>query len=202
MFMKRGTLFVISGPSGCGKGTVLSEVLKDPNLYFSISATTRTKREGEEDGVNYFFLTREDFEALVEKDGVLEYAKYCGNYYGTPKKPIEAHLSKGVDVLLEIEVQGAAKVRQKCPGAILIFLMPPSLSELRRRLLGRGTESAETVEKRIAQASKEIALATDYDYIVINGDLQAARADVKAIIRAARCRQEKYPNITKEVLSL
>ncbi len=138
--MKKGTLFVVSGPSGCGKGTILAEVLKDPNLYYSVSATTRAPRPGEVDGVNYRFMTNEAFEKLIAEDGFLEYAGYCEHYYGSPKQPVEEHLAKGQNVILEIEVEGAMKVRAARPDAVFVFILPPSLSELEQRLRGRGTE--------------------------------------------------------------
>ncbi len=186
--MKKGILFVVSGPSGCGKGTVLAQVLQDPNLYYSVSATTRSMREGEVDGVNYQFLDRAQFETLIENDGMLEHAEYCGNYYGTPRKPVEEHLAAGHHVVLEIDVVGAMHVKEKCPDAVLLFLMPPSIDVLKKRLVGRGTESPDVVEKRVAQAEREIQCAHQYDYAVVNDVLEDAVADVRAIIRAEECR--------------
>ncbi|MFR4393187.1 MAG: guanylate kinase [Ruminococcus callidus] len=154
--MKKGTLFVISGPSGCGKGTVLKEVLKNPDLYFSVSATTRDPRPGEVDGVNYRFMTNEAFEALIEQDGFLEYAGYCDHYYGSPKQPVEEQLAMGKSVILEIEVEGAMKVRAARPDAVFVFILPPSMTELENRLRGRGTEAEEVVQKRVAQARREL----------------------------------------------
>ena len=182
--MKKGTLFVISGPSGCGKGTVLKEVLKNPDLYFSVSATTRDPRPGEVDGVNYRFMTNEAFEALIEQDGFLEYAGYCDHYYGSPKQPVEEQLAMGKSVILEIEVEGAMKVRAARPDAVFVFILPPSMTELENRLRGRGTEAEEVVQKRVAQAKREIGFAEKYDYVVINDDLSAAIADVNAILCA------------------
>lgn len=198
--MKKGTLFVVSGPSGCGKGTILREVLKNPNLYYSISATTREMREGEVDGVNYHFMTNEAFEDLLKHDGILEHATYCEHYYGTPKKPVEDHLAAGKDVILEIEVVGAMKIRKVRPDAVFLFIMPPSLSVLEHRLRGRGTEEEAVVQERIAQATREIGCASQYDYIVVNGELSDAVADVKAILRAESCKTEKSKTIIQEVL--
>ncbi len=198
--MKKGTLFVVSGPSGCGKGTILREVLKNPNLYYSVSATTREMRDGEVDGVNYHFMTNAAFEDLLKHDGILEYAAYCEHYYGTPKKPVEDNLAAGNDVILEIEVVGAMKIRKVRPDAVFLFIMPPSLSVLEHRLRGRGTEKEEVVQERIAQATREIGCANQYDYIVVNAELSEAVADVKAILCAESCKTEKCKTIIQEVL--
>ena len=198
--MKRGTLFVVSGPSGCGKGTILAEIRKDPGVFISVSATTRCMRPGETDGVSYHFLTREKFESLIRNDGVLEYAEYCGNYYGTPRQPVEEHLAAGENVILEIEVVGAMKIREKCPEAVFLFIAPPSLSELERRLRKRGTEAEEVIQNRVAQATREILCAKDYDYVVRNGELADAIADVKAILRAESMKIAKNQMIIDEVL--
>ena len=198
--MKRGTLFVVSGPSGCGKGTILAEIRKDPGVFISVSATTRGMRPGETDGVSYHFLTREKFESLIRNDGVLEYAEYCGNYYGTPRQPVEEHLAAGENVILEIGVVGAMKIREKCPEAVFLFIAPPSLSELERRLRKRGTEAEEVIQNRVAQATREILCAKDYDYVVRNGELADAIADVKAILRAESMKIAKNQMIIDEVL--
>lgn len=198
--MKKGTLFVVSGPSGCGKGTILAEILKNPNIYYSVSATTRGMRPGEVDGVNYHFFTREQFEQLVQEDGVLEYAEYCHNYYGTLRKPVEEHLNAGQDVILEIEVVGAMKIREKCPEAVFVFILPPSLTELERRLHKRGTETEEVVQNRVAQAEREIRCAESYDYVVVNGALEDAVQDLDAIIRAESCKRKKNQYKIDEVL--
>ncbi len=198
--MKRGTLFVISGPSGCGKGTILQEVMRDADVYFSVSATTRQMRPGEVDGVNYRFMTNEAFESLIEQDGFLEYAGYCDHYYGTPRQPVEEHLAAGQNVLLEIEVVGAAKIREKCPEAVFLFIMPPSLSELERRLHKRATEPEDIVQQRVAQAAREISCAKAYDYIVVNGELSEAVAEVEAILRAESCRGINKEELIREVL--
>lgn len=198
--MNKGLLIVVSGPSGCGKGTMLAEILKSDKFFYSVSATTRSPRPGEIDGVNYYFHSRESFEKLINEDGMLEYAEFCGNYYGTPRKPVEDMLAEGKHVILEIEVQGAMKVMEKCPEAIFVFILPPSLKELRRRLHKRGTETEEVIEKRLSEAAGEIRQAYRYDYTVINGELSAAVDDLKAIIRAEELNAENFPNYIDEVL--
>ncbi|MCI7767549.1 MAG: guanylate kinase [Oscillospiraceae bacterium] len=180
--MSKGLLIVVSAPSGCGKGTVLAEVLKRDNFYYSVSATTRPPRPEDVDGVTYHFLTREKFEELIASGGVLEYAEYCGNYYGTPKKAVEDKLSEGKDVILEIEVQGAMKIKELCPEAVFIFILPPSLETLRERLEKRGTETAEVINKRVAEAKGEIEKSYNYDYVIVNDDLSEAVSDfIKAV---------------------
>ena len=189
---KQGLLLVVSGPSGCGKGTVLGRLLESRrDVFYSVSATTRAPRPGEENGVQYFFLTREEFEREAAAGGMLEHAEYCGNCYGTPKRPVMERCARGEHVILEIEVQGARQVKQAVPGAVSIFIMPPSLDELRRRLTGRQTEDEATVERRLSAAAEEMALAGQYDYIVINDDVSEAAADVAAIIRAEQCRASR-----------
>lgn len=186
--MNKGLLIVLSGPSGCGKGTIVQEILKNGDCAVSISATTRQPRDGEEDHVHYHFITREEFERRIAHDGLLEYAEYCDNYYGTPRAEVEAMRASGKHVILEIEVQGAFQVRERCPEAILVFTIPPSIAELRRRLNKRGTESAEIIEKRIARAQEELPLAKHYDYVVLNDALEDAVADFRAIIRTESMR--------------
>lgn len=198
--MSKGMLIVISGPSGCGKGTILAEILKDERFFFSISATTRDARPGEIDGVNYHFLTKGKFEELIENDGMLEYASYCDNYYGTPRKPVEDMLNEGKHVILEIEVQGAMKIKEKCPDAKFIFILPPSIKELRRRLNKRGTETEEVIEKRLSEATGEIKKAYKYDYALINGELSVAVDDLLAIIRAEELNLKNTNEIIDEVL--
>ncbi len=198
--MSNGTLFIVSGPSGCGKGTVLAEILKQDNVYYSVSATTRAPRPGEINGVNYHFLSKDEFEKLIENGGMLEYANYCGNYYGTPKKPVEDMLAEGKNVILEIEVQGALKVMEKCPEAVSVFILPPSLKELRRRLHKRGTETEEVIEKRIGEAAGEIRKAVNYDYVMINGELEIAVSDLLSIINSQKLKKENSEYLIDEVL--
>lgn len=182
----KGMLYVVSAPSGCGKGTILERILSDGEYYYSVSATTRAPREGEVDGVNYLFKTRTEFEELIASDGILEYAEYCGNYYGTPLQPIQDCINSGRDVILEIEVQGALKVKEKCPEAVLIFILPPSIEELRRRLSKRGTEAEEVIQKRCDAAEKEIEQSVHYDFVMTNADLDDAVSDLSAILRSAK----------------
>lgn len=198
--MSKGLLIVVSAPSGCGKGTILSQVLKNEQFYYSVSATTRQPREGEIDGINYHFMNRLHFEELIQGNGMLEYAEYCDNYYGTPRKQVEAKLNEGKDVILEIEVEGAMKVKQSCPDAVFLFILPPSMSELRRRLDKRGTENEQTIEKRIAKAVSEIKAAQEYDYIMINADLAKAVQDFLAIIDVEKLTKKRSMNKINEVL--
>lgn len=187
--MCKGKLFILTGPSGVGKGTVLARVREQlPELYLSISATTREPRAGEVDGVNYYFLTKEQFEQKIAENGFLEHAQFSGNHYGTPAAPVDEKLEAGKNVMLEIEVQGAMQVKQQRPETVRIFIAPPSFEELEHRLRGRGTESEEKVCKRLETAKHELTLAQDFDYIVVNREVEQAAADVLAIIRAEGCR--------------
>jgi guanylate kinase len=187
----KGLLVVVSGPSGTGKGTVIRQILQDyPQVRLSVSATTRQPREGEEHGVHYFFVTRDEFEQMIAEEQVLEYAEYCGRYYGTPKSPIDGWRSEGSDVLLEIEVQGGAQVKEKCPDCVTIFLLPPSMEELEKRLRGRGTEDEETIQKRLATAKEELKCAEDYDYCVVNHDVEKTAAEIMEILDTVRKAQQ------------
>ena len=199
--MNKGILYVVSAPSGCGKGTILEAVLKNnPNIFYSVSATTRNAREGEKNGVNYYFHTKEEFEELINSNGMLEHACFCENYYGTPRKQVEEKLAQGKDVILEIETNGAMQIRKNCPEAVLIFILPPSVKELYRRLNKRGTESEDVIEKRVSQAEGEIKKAINYDYILVNGELQDAIDDFESIIRATKLTTNNNINKINEVL--
>lgn len=200
MKMNKGRLIVFSAPSGCGKGTMLAEILKDRNFAVSVSATTRAPREGEQDGVNYYFLSKGDFLQKVADSEFLEYAEFCDNYYGTLISDVEGKLSEGVNVILEIEVQGAMKIREKRPDALFIFVLPPSVGELRRRLKKRGTETDEVIEKRVAQAATEISYAKNYDYVIVNDALEDAVSDFFAITRAEKLKVGFSENTINEVL--
>lgn len=185
---QKGVLVVFSGPSGSGKGTVLAEYFKGhPEAAFSVSATTRRPRPGETDGVDYHFVTRERFEEMIREGEVLEYTQYNGNYYGSPAGPIREALDQGRDIVLEIEVEGAMQVREKFPEALLIFVMPPSFAELRRRLTGRGTESPAEIAGRLEAARREIALAPRYDFVLVNDQVEPAARRLGEIISAAKC---------------
>ena len=186
---RKGQLIVLSGPSGVGKSTVISELLSERgDIYFSVSFTTRAPRVGEADGVNYNFVTREQFEAMIARDELLEYAEYVNNYYGTSLKVIQEKLDAGIDVLLDIEVQGAAKVRAKCPEAVLIFIIPPSFEELSRRLHGRNTDGEEVIAGRLKKAREEYQEIPKYDYLVVNDKVSAAAAEIIAVLTAESCR--------------
>ncbi len=185
----KGALIIFSAPSGCGKDTLLRELFsRDTNNEFvlSRSMTTRLPRNDERDGVDYYFVTRPRFEELIEQDRLIEYAEYNGNYYGTPKDPVEKWLNEGKVVFLEIEVQGASKVREKCPEAVSIFVLPPSLEELERRLRNRQTDSPETIAKRIALAPGEIARSREFDYNVVNDELERATDELYNIVKTIK----------------
>ena len=193
--MKKGLLIVISGASGTGKGTVCKELLaRERGVAFSVSATSRAPREGEQDGREYYFRTRAEFEAMIAEGAFLEYADVYGNYYGTPLAPIEARRSAGEDILLEIDTQGALNVMERCPDGTFIFLLPPSLEELRRRITGRGTESKESLARRLAAARDEIRLGRRYRYAVLNDTVENAAAQIQTILAAERLRADMNPS--------
>ena len=192
--MKKELLIVISGASGTGKGTVCKELLaRERGVAFSVSATSRAPREGEQDGREYYFRTRAEFEAMIAEGAFLEYADVYGNYYGTPLAPIEARRSAGEDILLEIDTQGALNVMERCPDGTFIFLLPPSLEELRRRITGRGTESEESLARRLAAARDEIRLGRRYRYAVLNDTVEDATARIQTILAAERLRADMNP---------
>ena len=199
--MSKGKLFIVSGPSGSGKDTILQGVFKKhPEIKLSISSITRAMRVGEVEGEKYHFISRDEFEELLKNDMLLEHNVFVGNYYGTPKAPVEACLMGGDDMILEIDVNGAAQVREKMPEAISIFIMPPSFEVLKNRLSGRGTETEEVVEQRMTAALGEIARAKEYDYIVINDQLDVAIDDLLSIILSERLRINRQKQIIDEVL--
>ncbi|ADU74009.1 guanylate kinase [Acetivibrio thermocellus AD2] len=194
---REGLLVVVSGPSGAGKGTLLN-LLKDSgddNIRFSVSATTRAPRVGEVDGVNYFFKTKEEFMLMIENDELFEWVEYCDNFYGTPKKYIEDTIKGGYDCLLEIEVEGAAKVMKAYPECVSVFILPPSFEELRRRIEKRGTEDVEVVNKRLERAKKEIAYASNYDYIIVNDNLKDAVEGLRSIIKAEKLKLKRNRDV-------
>ena len=201
--MSRGLLLVISGPAGSGKGTVIKYLMeKEQNIAYSVSATTRAPRPGEVDGVNYHFITVDDFKSRIEQGGILEYTEYCGNFYGTPKKEAEEVLDAGKNLILEIEVEGAMNVKKLCPDAVLIMLLPPSHAEQERRLRGRGTEPEDKILARLAQAREEIKQLGIYDYIVYNKDGAAEECayDISSIIRAERLSRRRNPDAERKFL--
>lgn len=198
---KRGMLMILSGPSGCGKGTVLQSLLnKRDDTVVSVSVTTRAARPGEQDGVHYFFRSREEFERMIQNDELLEYAEYNGNYYGTPLPPIERWLEQGKNVVLEIEVQGAEKVMRKLPDAVSLFIVPPSMENLEQRLRGRGTETEEVILGRLAAAKREFAAAKLYQYIVCNDTVEHAVAQIETVLQAETMRYTRMQDILTEVV--
>ena len=198
--MSLGCLIVVSGPSGTGKGTVCSALLSaHPEIAYSISATTRSPREGERHGVNYYFLTKPVFETMISEGELLEWATVYGNYYGTPLQPIKEKLAAGQDILLEIDTQGALKVQERFPDGVFIFLLPPSLMELERRIRGRGTEDEASLACRLQAAQKEIGVAQQYHYVVVNDEVKTAVAKIVAILTAEHCRVEGNQDLLRMV---
>ena len=201
---RQGILIVVSGFSGAGKGTVMKELLKQYDNYtLSISATTRNPREGEVDGREYFFKTKEEFEKMIAQEELIEYARYVENYYGTPRVYVEEQLSAGKDVILEIEIQGALKVKEKFPDTLLLFVTPPNATILKERLIGRGTETMEVIESRMARAAEEALVMPQYDYLIVNDELQACVEEMHSIIQGEhrRCarNQSMIDQITNEL---
>lgn len=200
MIDKKGLLLVISGPSGAGKGTICKKLVQDnEGIKLSVSATTRKPREGEVEGVSYYFKTKEEFESMIGESEFLEYARIYDNFYGTPKKQIFEELERGNDVILEIEMQGAMQIKKVCPEAVFIFIIPPSLEELKNRIISRGTETVEQIEKRFKSAFGEIKLLGDYDYFVVNERVDEAVEEVVSIICAEKSRVTRYK---KEIFEL
>lgn len=198
-----GQIIVISAPSGAGKGTVIQKLLENDNKtrWLSVSATSRAPREGEKEGVNYYYLTEEEFKKKMKENYFLEYTNYAGNYYGTPKEFIKEKIENGIDVILEIEIEGATNIKKLIPEALFIFIMPPSLKELVRRLKGRGTESNDKILKRFHEAYKEINEVTKYNYVVVNDSIENAVEKIESIIKAERCRVDRIEEVfldTKE----
>ncbi|MDF2723556.1 MAG: guanylate kinase [Paenibacillus sp.] len=197
----KGLLIVLSGPSGVGKGTVCSMLRKtSPDLVYSVSATTRSPRAGEVEGVNYFFKTIEQFRNMIDHDELLEWAQYVSNYYGTPRSFVYDTIQAGKDIILEIDVQGALKVKEKFPEGVFIFLMPPSLGELRSRIEGRGTETTDTIVSRLSVAADEIKLLEHYDYAVVNDEVELACSRIRSIITAEHCKRDRILPVVKSLL--
>lgn len=200
--MQKGLLIVVSSPSGGGKGTILKALFeRNSNLKMSVSATTRAPRPGEQNGVHYYFISKEEFQQNVDNNAMLEYAQYCGNYYGTPKAPIEAWLNAGYDVVLEIEVQGGRQIKAVAPDCVSLFILPPSLEVLEQRLRGRGTEANEIIERRLAEAKNEISALPDYDYVILNDTVNQAVLDIETIITAEKLRVSRDKNIVERILN-
>ncbi len=200
--MNKGGVFVVAGPSGSGKDTLFKELFKrKPEIKFSISSITRPMRVGEVEGEKYNFITREKFLNMLENDELLEYNEYIGNYYGTPKAPVIAAIEKGEDILIEVDVNGAKEICQKLPEAITVFIMPPSYKELKRRLSGRGTETQDLIDKRMKEALNEIARATEFDYIVVNDDIDTAVDDIIEVMSSSRLTLKRQKNLIDGVLS-
>ncbi|AIF43813.1 guanylate kinase [Virgibacillus sp. SK37] len=201
MIEEKGILFVLSGPSGVGKGTVRKELFNQAtDLKYSISMTTRDIRPGEENGVDYFYKSREEFENLIKNNQLLEYAKYVNNYYGTPRAYVEEMLEAGYDVFLEIEVQGALQVKENFPEGVFIFLFPPSLEELKNRIINRGTETSELVLNRLKEARNEIEMMDAYDYVVVNDQVELAVEKVQSIIQSEHLKRERIAKQYKKLL--
>lgn len=199
----KGSLIVISAPSGTGKGAILADFNEkyfDDKIIYSISATTRSPRPGEEHGVNYYYISKDEFKSKISQGGFLEFAEFCDNFYGTPKDAVMNALENGVDVILEIETVGARKVKKNYPEAVMVFVLPPSMEELKSRLVGRGTETEESVNKRLEAAKNELKLASEYDYVIVNDVVEDASYELNLIIKSQRLKTVNNKNIINEVL--
>lgn len=198
---QRGLLVVISGPSGTGKGTVCKKLLSlRNNIRYSVSATTRKPREGEVEGKNYFFITESQFLDMLEKDALIEWDKYCENYYGTPKVFVDQCLDEGTDVILEITVEGAIEIKQKYPECVLVFIVPPSLEELRRRIESRATECCDVIEKRLEQATNELKYVSKYDYLILNDSVDDAVIDIEKVLDAERLKPSRNVDLIDNLI--
>ncbi|AKG04629.1 MULTISPECIES: guanylate kinase [Salimicrobium] len=201
MIKEKGILFVLSGPSGVGKGTVRKALFEqDTDLRYSISMTTRAPREGEKDGVDYFFKTRNEFEKLISEGELIEYAEYANNYYGTPKAYVQQTLEEGKDVFLEIEVNGALQVRENFPEGVFVFLIPPSLEELKDRIVNRGTETEEKIKARLEAARDEIDMMDNYDYVIVNDNVDHAVSKVQSVVLSEHCKRSRVAKQYKQAL--
>ncbi|MGZ4032270.1 MAG: guanylate kinase [Tumebacillaceae bacterium] len=199
--VQKGLLIVLSGPSGAGKGTVCKAMLPTmTTTNYSVSCTTRSPREGEVEGVNYFFKSVEEFKGMIERDELLEWAEVYTNFYGTPRKYVDETLEAGENVLLEIDIQGALQVKKKFPNGVFIFLIPPSLDELRSRILGRGSETEESFNRRFGAASDEMSYISEYDYVVVNDEVENAAAKIKSIITAEKCNVKRNLEYYNELI--
>lgn len=196
----KGLLLIVCGPSGVGKGTVCKRLVEEnPKIVLSISATTRKPRTGEVDGIHYYFKTEQDFKSMIDQNELLEWAVYCNNYYGTPKQYTNEMLLQGKDVILEIDVQGALNVKSHYPDGVLVFILPPSMQELRNRIVDRGTENEEVIKKRLDRAMHEISYIDQYNYVIVNDDLENAVQCLKSIIIAEKCKTERNKDVIKGV---
>lgn len=201
--MSKGKLLVISGPSGVGKGTIVNKLMEMRNdMCFSVSATTRAPRAGEVEGKSYFFVSRERFQEMIRQEELLEYAQFVDNYYGTPKSYVEEKLESGMNVILDIEVQGARNIVNAVPDAISVYVLPPSFDELEHRLRGRGTESEEQIQGRLKRAVEEARMADFYRYIIVNDNVEHAASELDALLTAEKCSYDDRKNILKEVFKL
>lgn len=198
MEINHGLLIVLSGPSGAGKGTLCQELLRQmPTLRYSVSSTTRCPRPGEVEGIHYYFRSRQEFEGMLARDELLEWAEFCDNYYGTPRFAVEQALRQGLDVILEIEIQGALQIKKRFPQGVFTFIVPPSLDVLSERIHKRGTESEEVIQKRLATAIQELEYVSEYDYVVINDEVPVAVDKLKSILVAEKCRIKRKPFVFK-----